>query len=238
MIDVIAFDADDTLWHNETLFTLTQEKFGKLLTPYLQGEWTGQELYDTEIRNLRYFGYGLKGFALSMIETAIEVTHGQVHGADIQQIIDFVKVMMQSPVQLLDHVAEVIPLLAESYKLMIITKGDLFDQERKIAGSGLAHLFSHIEIVSDKTEESYKSLLAKYRIDPQRFLMVGNSLRSDILPVVALGGQAVYIPYHITWQHETISHDTAIMQDYVELEHMGQLPEMVESLSQRHGRGV
>lgn len=230
MIDVIAFDADDTLWHNETLFVMTQDKFKQLLAPYLDREYTGQELFATEMRNLRYFGYGIKGFALSMIETALELTEGRIQGSDIQQIIDYAKAMLDTPVQLLNHVAEVIPQLAATHTLMLITKGDLFDQESKIAQSGLASHFMHIEIVSDKTKAVYEALLAKYRIAPAHFIMVGNALRSDILPVVEVGAQAVYIPYHLTWAHETIS--VQVEQGrYIEIEHMGLLPGVVEGLS-------
>jgi putative hydrolase of the HAD superfamily len=227
--DVIAFDADDTLWHNEMLFSMTQDKFQQLLARYTGAELALDTLYEIEIRNLETFGYGIKGFALSMIEAAIELTHGQVVGQDIQQIIDFARGMLRAPVQLLDHVAELIPRLAETYTLMLITKGDLFDQESKIAQSGLADYFAHVEIVSDKRQDIYQTLLRKHKIAPERFLMVGNSLRSDILPVVALGGAAVYIPYHLTWAHETVGDADA--QQYFELEHIGLLPALIERLS-------
>jgi putative hydrolase of the HAD superfamily len=230
MFDIIAFDADDTLWHNETLFTMTQEKFRALLAPYLDGPLTGRELYETEMRNLRYFGYGIKSFTLSMIETAIELTDGRVKGTDIQQLIDLAKAMVATPVQLLDHVAEVIPALARSHTLMIITKGDLLDQESKIAQSGLVEYFRYIEIISDKTVDTYQALFEKYRFDPQRVLMVGNSLRSDILPILALGGRAVYIPYHHTWEHEIVADHQPEEHEYAELEHIGQLPGLLEML--------
>lgn len=228
MFDVIAFDADDTLWHNETLFTVTQDSYRELLTPYLQRPWTGEELYATELRNLQHFGYGIKGFTLSMIETAIELTGGQVPARIVQQIIDLGKAMLSAPVELLDHVAEVIPALAEPHRLLLITKGDLFDQEAKIARSGLADYFRQIEIVSDKTTAIYRALLAKHGVAPERFLMVGNSLRSDILPVLALGARAVYIPYHVTWAHEQVARE-ALPPGLVELEHIGQLPAWLEA---------
>jgi putative hydrolase of the HAD superfamily len=228
--DIIAFDADDTLWHNETLYSMTQEKFRQLLARYDGAGLALEKLYATEIRNLESFGYGIKGFTLSMIETAIELTQGRVEAQEIQQIIDFAREMLRAPVQLLDHVADVIPRLAERYTLMLMTKGDLFDQETKIAQSGLADYFRHIEIVSDKTQQIYQALLAKHNVAPQRFLMVGNSLRSDILPVVAAGGQAVYIPYHLTWAHEA-SGDTGERQPYFELEHVGLLPALLDRLS-------
>ncbi len=227
MIDVIAFDADDTLWHNETLFSMTQEKFVRLLVNYHNTEWIEQRLYATELRNLQYFGYGIKGFTLSMIETAIELTDGQIQGREIQRIIDTAREMLRAPVQLLEHVGEVISRLAAVYPLMLITKGDLFDQETKIAQSGLADYFTHIEILHEKSETTYRTLFKKYQIDPQRFMMVGNSLKSDILPVLALGGQAVYIPYHITWMHETVVPDAATSAQYVTLEHIGLLPALL-----------
>jgi putative hydrolase of the HAD superfamily len=238
--DIIAFDADDTLWHNETLFSMTQEKFRRLLARYEGAELALEKLYETEVGNLETFGYGIKGFTLSMIETAIELTQGRVVGQEIQQIVNFAREMLRAPVQLLDHVAEVVPRLAEMYALMLVTKGDLFDQESKIAQSGLADYFAHVEIVSDKRPETYRALLRKHKIAPERLLMVGNSLRSDILPVIALGGVAVHIPYHLTWAHETIGSDSDAQQQYFELEHIGLLPALIEWLSegstQQYGR--
>jgi putative hydrolase of the HAD superfamily len=229
--DVIAFDADDTLWHNETLYSLTQDKFKQLLANYVEAEEIEQKLFETEMRNLHYFGYGIKGFALSMIETAIELTAGRITGNEIKEIIAFAKEMLKAEIQLLDYAEETIAQLSTSYPLMLITKGDLFDQETKIARSGLANYFKHIEIVSEKTQDSYWSLLTRYNIDPQHFLMVGNSLKSDILPVVALGGQAVYIPHQLTWVHETLVNPEMKSQDYFQLEHLGQLPAFIERLS-------
>jgi putative hydrolase of the HAD superfamily len=229
--DLIALDADDTLWHNESMFSLTQAKFLELLSGYHTPEIIERRLYETELRNLHAFGYGIKGFTLSMIETALELTDRQVGGAVIQEILDLAKAMVHAPVELLDHVAEVVPRLAERYPLMLLTKGDLFDQESKLARSGLAEHFRHVEIVSDKTATSYRALFARYQIDPARFLMVGNSLRSDILPVTALGGRAVYIPYHLTWAHETVADHDAQRHAYVELEHIGGLPALIEQLA-------
>jgi putative hydrolase of the HAD superfamily len=202
----------------------------QLLAGYDSPEQIQHKLYEIELRNLNSFGYGVKGFTLSMIETAIELTEGQVGGAVIQQIIDFAKAMVHAPIELLDHVAEVVPRLAAAYPLMLLTKGDLFDQESKLARSGLAEHFRYVEIVSDKTTTSYRALLQRYQIDPARFLMVGNSLRSDILPVTALGARAVYIPYHLTWAHEIVADHDAQLSNYVELEHIGLLPELIERL--------
>jgi putative hydrolase of the HAD superfamily len=230
MIDVVAFDADDTLWHNEVLYASTQERLERLLAPYHADGRVQEELYKTEMQNLPYFGYGIKGFALSMIETAIRISEGQVEAAVVQEIIGLAKEMVEAPAQLLDHVADVVAGLAASYTLMLITKGDLFDQERKVARSGLAPYFGYVEVVSSKTPEIYRSLLVKHGIAPERFLMVGNSLRSDILPIVALGARAVYIPYHLTWAHEVAAVDGDVPPAYVELEHIGLLPAWIEQL--------
>ncbi|HSR34561.1 MAG TPA: HAD family hydrolase [Anaerolineae bacterium] len=229
-IDVIAFDADDTLWHNESLYTRAQTQFQELLATYNGDDGVAEELYKTEMDNLPTYGYGIKSFALSMIETAIRVTNGQIKGRDVQKIIDLAKEMKRTPVLLLDHVAEVIPALSAHRKLMLITKGDLFDQETKIARSGLAPYFSSVEIVTDKTPEVYQSLLEKHQINPERFLMVGNSLRSDILPVVSLGARAVHIPYQITWAHEVVPIQLVERPGYLELEHIGMLPSLVNRL--------
>jgi putative hydrolase of the HAD superfamily len=229
-IDVIAFDADDTLWHNEPLYTVTTENFVDLLAGYHDREWITARLYETEVRNLDYFGYGVKSFALSMIETAIELTEGRVTGADIRRIIDYAKQMLRAPVHLLEHVAETVAALAPAHRLMVITKGDLFDQESKLAQSGLADYFTHVEIVSEKNRAAYESILAQHRIDVGRFLMVGNSLRSDILPVVELGGRAVHIPYRTTWAHETVS-EPLDEGSYYALEHIGLLPALVTQIA-------
>ncbi len=229
-IDVIGFDADDTLWHNESLYTLTQERFAALLSPYQDSKSVQRKLYETETRNLKLFGYGVKGFTLSMIETAIELTKGQICGPDIQFIIDYGKEMLASPVRPLDQVQAVLEELSATYRLMLITKGDLFDQETKLARSGLAGYFEMVEIVSEKTEMTYKDLLANRGIKTEGFLMVGNSLRSDILPIIAIGGHAVHIPYHTTWQHETVEENEAVAADFHQLDHIGDLPGLLANL--------
>ncbi len=229
MFDIIAFDADDTLWHNESLYSATQTKLAHLLAPYLNGVDVEQQLYETEIRNIPYFGYGIKSFTLSMIETAIALTEGRVTSVDIQKIVTFAKDMIDTPTQLLEGVAEVVEELAASYRLMLLTKGDLLDQERKLERSGLADYFSHIEIVSEKTEATYRTVLAHYKVPVERFLMVGNSLKSDVLPVVKMGGQAVHVPYHTTWAHEVVE-DTGEAV-YHELDHIAQLPNLVKRLN-------
>jgi putative hydrolase of the HAD superfamily len=230
MIDVIAFDADDTLWHNETHYSRTQDRFQDLLARHDQGEWSKQALYETEMENLRTYGYGIKSFTLSMIETAIQLTGGRIQASEVQEILELGKEMLNAPVQLLDGVGEVIPQLAARCRLMLVTKGDLLDQESKLARSGLGSYFSQVEVVSDKAVETYRALLARHGLAPERFLMIGNSLRSDVLPVVALGGHAIHIPYAITWAHEQVEAQPAQTEGYVELEHIGLVPRYVEKL--------
>lgn len=229
--DYIAFDADDTLWHNETIFKLTHEKFAQLLSPYHSPDWIEQKLFETEMRNLSDFGYGIKGFTLSMIETAIQLTEERITGREIHEIIDYARNMVKAPVVLLDHVADTLPRLAQKFRLLLITKGDLFDQESKIARSGLDHYFSHIEIVTKKTTDAYAAIFNKRNIRPPQLLMVGNSLKSDILPILQLGGRGVFIPYPLCWEHEKL--DPAELepfhQNLFQLEHMGQLPGLLDS---------
>lgn len=233
IFDVIAFDADDTLWHNERFYLDAQNRFTQLLSHYHKPEWINERLYQTEIRNLQHFGYGIKAFALSMIETAVELTEGRISGQDIQTLIDLAKEMLSIDIQLLNYVENTIPQLANKYKLMVITKGDLLDQETKVARSGLEQYFQHVEIVSQKTRESYERILKRYLIAPERFLMVGNSLRSDILPILELGGQAVYIPYETTWLHEVADLPPDGQTGFYKLEHMGQLPVLLEELEHK-----
>lgn len=231
VFEMIAFDGDDTLWHNERLYARAQERFAALLSGYHSADWVQERLYQTETRNMQHYGYGIKAFALSMIETALELTEGRISGQDIQVLVDLAKEMISAEVELLPHVAESIPLLAASHRLMLITKGDLLDQERKIERSGLGRYFEAVEIVSHKDQASYRRVLEKYALPAEGFLMVGNSLRSDILPVLELGGSAVHIPYEITWQHEVVDPPPDGRPGYYELEHLGQLPELVARLT-------
>jgi putative hydrolase of the HAD superfamily len=230
--DVIAFDADDTLWHSESLYAAAQEVYRRLLTPYAEAELIDRVLHQTEMQNLAVYGYGVKGFALSMIEAALELSQRQITGGEIQRVLDLAKQMLSTEVELLDDVAEVIAELAQTYPLLLITKGDLAHQEAKIEQSGLKPHFRSIEIVTDKTPQSYAALLARHHIEPERFLMIGNSLRSDILPVLEIGGQAVHVPYAITWAHEHVDVPPDQQGRYHELEHIGQLPSLVEQLEQ------
>jgi putative hydrolase of the HAD superfamily len=231
--DVIAFDADDTLWHNERLYIAAQATLKALLAHYHRPEWIEERLYQTEMRNLQHFGYGIKGFALSMIETAVELTEGRIAGSDIQTLIDAAKGMLAADVELLAHVPETLAGLMDTYPLMLITKGDLRDQEQKIARSGLARYFRHIEIVSDKRPENYAVLLQRHSIAPARFLMVGNSLRSDILPVLELGARAVYVPYELTWVHESATLPLTEHPGYYEIAHLGLLPGLLAALERQ-----
>jgi putative hydrolase of the HAD superfamily len=231
MLDIIAFDADDTLWHSEQLYAEIQENFAQVLAPYQAAEKTSAVLHATEMRNLASLGYGIKSFTLSMLETAIELSAARISANELKAVLDLGKKMLAAPVQLLDQAEMTVAQLTQTHTLMLITKGDLLDQESKIERSGLARYFKYIEVVSDKTQSSYAAILAKYQVSPARFLMVGNSLRSDILPVVALGGAAVYIPYHITWAHEAVVPSAAEQGRYSELEHLGLLPAWVEAWS-------
>jgi putative hydrolase of the HAD superfamily len=228
--DTIALDADDTLWHNERLFANAQVKFKQLLAQYHSPEWIAERLHQTEMRNIQHFGYGIKAFALSMIETALELTEGRVEASDIQALIDHAKEMMVAEVELLAHVNEAVPQLAKCYRLMVITKGDPLDQEAKLSRSGLLPYFWQVEVVSDKNPAVYLKVLKKYNLTPQRFVMVGNSLRSDILPVLELGGRAVYVPYHNTWVYETADAPSPGQPGYYEIEHLGHLPALLERL--------
>ena len=199
---VIGFDADDTLWANEPFYQNVEKEFCQITKPYLTEKETSEELFKTEMQNLEIYGYGAKGFLLAMIETALRATEGKITSAEINQILDIGKTLLTMPIQLLEGVENVLQKLQGSYKLILITKGDLLDQERKLEKSGLIDYFHHIEIMSDKHENNYKKLLARLDIKPEEFLMVGNSIKSDILPVINIGAKAVHIPFEVTWQHE------------------------------------
>lgn len=229
----IAFDADDTLWHNETLFKLTHDKFSHLLADFHPPELIEQKLFETEMKNLHYFGYGIKGFTLSMIETAIQLTEGRVTGKEIQKIINFAREMIKAPVELLEHVQETIQILHKSYKLLLITKGDLFDQESKIARSGLSDYFLSIEILTRKDNQQYLAVLNKHSIQAGELLMVGNSLKSDILPVLELGGKAAFVPYQLCWEHEKLAPErlAPFSDNYFELQHIGQLCQLIKKIN-------
>ena len=225
--DLIAFDADDTLWHNETLFSVTQESFKQLLLDEVDAQTIDSKLAATELSNLKHFGYGIKGFTLSMIETALELTNNRVNGENIRRILELGKEMLAAPVELLDHVEDTISSLSADHRLILITKGDLFDQESKLARSGLGQYFSGVEVVSEKNPATYTAILSRLDVDPAKFLMVGNSLKSDVIPVIDIGAWAVYIPYKITWAHEVVDGFETDYQRFIQLEHIGQCRDLI-----------
>jgi len=199
---VIGFDGDDTLWHNEQLFADTQDQLRELLGHYADIASIDSKLLEIERRNLAIFGYGVKGFVLSMIETAIEISSSTVSAHDIHQIVMMGKALLEHPIELLDGVSDVVNELSGRHRLILVTKGDLLHQESKVAASGLADLFWRVEIVSEKDPPTYRRLLDRHAVAPIDFVMIGNSVASDVLPVLAIGGRAVHVPYHITWALE------------------------------------
>ena len=205
-IKVVAFDADDTLFINETYFAETEEKFCCLMSDYLSNQGISKELFRIEIENLKLYGYGIKGYILSMIEAAMSISNSTLPVEMIEKIIQYGKELLEKPIVLLDGVEETLKALHGNYKLVVATKGDLLDQRRKLHNSGLGRYFHHIEVMSDKQEIDYTDLIKRLEIQPSEFFMIGNSLKSDILPVLAIGGYAVHIPFHTTWAHEKIDH--------------------------------
>jgi putative hydrolase of the HAD superfamily len=205
-LKVIAFDADDTLFVNEPYFQETEQKFCALMSDYLSQQGLSQELFRVEIANLELYGYGIKGYILSMIEAAMRISNNTISIEIIQKIIEYGKELLQKPIELLDGVEETLAALHGKYKLIVATKGDLKDQQRKLHDSGLGHYFHHIEVMADKQDINYQKLLKRLEIAPSEFFMIGNSLKSDVLPVLKIGGYAVHIPFHTTWEHEKVSH--------------------------------
>jgi putative hydrolase of the HAD superfamily len=210
-VEVLGLDGDDTLWRNEEYFAHTQQAFRDLLATYVGDDVDlDARTNATERANLELFGYGVKGFTLSLIETAIEASDGRIVATDVQQLLDLGKALLRRPVALIEGVAETVPALAEQYRLIVITKGDLWNQEQKLAGSGLAELMWRIEIVAEKDTATYKRILDQHDIDPATFVMVGNSVRSDVLPVLEVGARAVHIPHEHTWVQEIAEHDGTV----------------------------
>ncbi len=205
-IKVIAFDADDTLWVNEPYFQETEKKFCALLEDYLPHHTVAQELFKTEMANLALYGYGIKGFMLSMIETALKVSGNTLNTSIIEKTLQYGKELLERPIEMLEGVEQTLQALAGKYRLVVATKGDLLDQERKLKKSGIEHYFHHTEIMSDKQEKDYLKLVKHLDIPPSAFLMIGNSLKSDVMPVLAIGGHGVHVPYHTTWVHEQVTH--------------------------------
>jgi putative hydrolase of the HAD superfamily len=233
MITTIGFDADDTLWHNESIFEATHEKYRALLARWHDAATVDRRLFATEMRNLELYGYGIKAHALSCIETAIELSGGDIRAAEIREIIAFAKEMLDHPVELLAGAAETVPQLAQTYQLLLITKGDLRDQERKLAKSGLARHFRHTEIVTEKDAATYTRVLRQCDIPPAQFLMVGNSLKSDILPALDLGAYAALVPYPLLWEAENaITPLPAAAADrFFRLQTLRELPDLVARLN-------
>ena len=205
-LKVIAFDADDTLFVNETYFIETEQKFCGLMSDYLSHQGISQELFKVEIDNLKIYGYGIKAYILSMIEAAMKISNNTIPIEIIEKIIEYGKELLEKPIVLLEGVEETLVALHGKYKLVVATKGDLLDQRRKLHNSGLGHYFHHIEVMADKQEKDYLDLIKRLEIQPSAFLMIGNSLKSDVLPVLAIGGHAVHVPFHTTWAYETIDH--------------------------------
>lgn len=231
---VLGFDADDTLWHNETLFAAAHAKFHALLAAHHEPAAVDRALYATELRNLPLYGYGAKGFTLSAIETAIELTDGRVSTSELRELIALGRDILAHPVELLDAVPDVLALLAAAgHRMVLITKGDLQHQERKIVESGLAPHFLATEVVSEKDDATYRRVLARHGIAPEHFLMVGNSLKSDIAPVLRIGGLAAHVPYHLTWEHEKLSAPPEAPGRFFTLASLRELPALVARFSSR-----
>jgi putative hydrolase of the HAD superfamily len=229
VVSAVGLDADDTLWHSESHFAVTEDRFRQLLEPWITGDDVSARLLARERSNLEIFGYGPKGFTLSMIETAIEVTGDDLPASALQALIDWGKELSSHPVELLDGVAETIGELADRYKLLLITKGDLFHQESKVAESGIADHFDRIEVLSEKSRDAYRRVLEAAEVPVDEFVMVGNSVRSDVLPVLDLGARAIHIPYDITWTHELVDPGSCGVT-WPQLEGFAVLPEALRAL--------
>ncbi len=235
MIELVGFDGDDTLWHSEGYYQSANTAFESILGEYV--DLANMRLHDrllaTERRNLKLFGYGAKGMTLSMIESAIEITASRISAADLHRIIEIGKQVLAHPVDLLPGIRAAVETVAAHHRVVLITKGDLFHQEQKVASSGLADLFHRIEIVSEKDDRAYRRVLGEFDVTPAHFAMVGNSLRSDIAPVVQLGGWGIYMPYHVTWAHETdtdfVDHESRVVQ----VEAPGSIAQALEELKSR-----
>ena len=236
---MVGFDGDDTLWRSQDFFDEAQAAFEALLAPYvdLADARLHERLYAVEKRNIAVFGYGVKGMALSMIEAAVEITHGRVTGHDVHRIVQLAHALLRHPVELLPGIRDAVEAIASRHPVVLVTKGDLFHQEAKVRESGLARLFGRIEIVSEKDEATYARLLGEFGIDAAGFVMVGNSLRSDIVPVIALGGWGVHVPYHTTWLHEREAEqpDRARLR---EVAHAAALPAAIDGIEQALAAGT
>ena len=229
----IGFDADDTLWHNEVYFERVHERYRELLAHYHDAATLDRTLFATELRNLPLYGYGAKGFTLSAIETAVELSKGKISAEEIRELIVLGQGMLAHSVELLDGVAETLAELSGGYRLLVITKGDLHHQERKLARSGIAAHFRHVEIVSEKDEGTYAAIWRRHGIEARSFLMVGNSLKSDISPVLSLGGAGVHVPYHLTWAAEHVEKEPESGNDFFQIKTLQELPAVVRTWAAR-----
>ena len=228
-LTTIGFDADDTLWQNEQFYRLTETHFTKLLADFADGASISERLLAAEKRNLQHYGFGIKGFTLSMIETAIEITEGKVPASVIAQILDTGRDLLSHPVETMPHAHETLAALADTYLLVMVTKGDLFDQERKLAQSGLGDFFHAVEIVSDKTAVTYRRIFSKIGGGPERAMMVGNSLKSDIVPAIAAGSYGVFVPHELTWVLEHVEEPSEAPR-FRKIEHLGELRGLIDTL--------
>jgi putative hydrolase of the HAD superfamily len=228
-LSAIGFDADDTLWQNEQFYRLTERRLTELLAEHAEPGDISRLLLEAEKRNLAFYGFGIKGFTLSMIETAIEVTEGRVPAAVIQEILASGRELLRHPVETLPHVRETLEQLAGNYRIILITKGDLFDQERKLAQSGLGELFDAVEIVSEKNASTYQRVFSRHGDGPQRSMMVGNSLKSDVVPAIEAGSWGVYVPHDLTWVLEHVEAPVDAAR-YRRVEHLGELMRLIAEI--------
>ena len=228
-LTTVGFDADDTLWHNERFFRLTQDRFEQLLADYADRAHLHQRLLAAERRNIAHYGFGIKGFTLSMIETALDVTENRVPAAVIRELIEAGQEMLRHPIDLLPHARETVQAAAQNHKVLLITKGDLLDQERKLAQSGLGDLFDGVEIVSDKTPATYQALLQRHGVGATQAMMVGNSMKSDVRPMVALGGWGVFVPHGLTWELEHAEPPTNTTR-FRELPSLSGIPQLLHEI--------
>ena len=228
-VSVIGFDADDTLWQNEQYYKLTESHFRSLLADYAEGEHVSERLLEAEKRNLAHYGFGIKGFTLSMIETALDITEGRAPSTVISEILSIGRDLLSHPVECLPHARDALEGLAGKYFLVLITKGDLFDQERKLAQSGLGDYFDAVEIVSDKTATTYRRIFGKHGEGPERSMMIGNSLKSDIVPAIAAGAWGVFVPHELTWVLEHVEKPVEAPR-FREIPDLGHVPDLVANL--------
>jgi putative hydrolase of the HAD superfamily len=227
-VDILAFDADDTLWHTENYFQDVQSKFASILDQYAPEQEVHNHFHEMELKNIHLFGYGVKGFTLSMVETAIEISNKNVSAEHIHDIVMLGKSIFDAPLDLMDGVEETLRKLGQEYRLWLITKGDVLDQRNKIEKSGLEHLFERTEVVQEKDPETYSKLFTEHDVNVEKVAMIGNSIRSDILPVLEINGAAVHIPYHVTAHFEKVSEQVDHPR-YFEIARITELPDLVQS---------